>query len=310
MGFIQIKITGFYEKNSFSVMQNEYFAPYIGMKNKNIKLLAFFVSALQIVTGLLVTSCGDICPSGYTLELPAASDAWVSLLGEPYWQIEWYDSGGNKKTANHLPNDGSLEIELPVTITTPVTAWPHWPVYNLTPGLFKPAGALFPFDAKGSSLCLSWEAGVDAVFYKELTEPAGKEFINNSNYTKIPANFDWPRFRLLLKEEKINVSVRENPWLVNWQYVAEKTISGNFDSRRLVPETAKQTPVPFNIIEQITNWTCLWYGTSPFDKPVSFAEGETPVFNIRSGINIWISQEGILRVNGNSWVFNNFNNGK
>jgi hypothetical protein len=209
--------------------------------------------------------------------------------------VEWIEPGGQKKMAN-IPPHSTLEIELPATWTNPVTAWPYWPDRNLIPGFFKPAGALFPFDVAGSRLYLNWEAGPDTVFYWELVAAYYLDSLGSEqNDTKIPANFDWQRFRELIKSEAVNEAVREDLWLINWNTLAERTIANNFDRRRLVPETAK--------IAELNVPAGLWHGTSPFAKPLFFAEGETPVFPVRSGINVWVSSEGVLRVNGETWVF-------
>jgi hypothetical protein len=148
---------------------------------------------------------------------------------------------------------------------------------------------LFPYDVEEGRLRLSWEAGVDAVFYWELI------FANEDNHSRIPANFDWLRFRELFKAETTNEDVREDPWLVDWRSVAERTVIGTFDRRRLVPEaiTAKTIPIPAGI----------WFGTSPFAEPLLFEEGEPAAFPVRPGVNVWISTEGILRVSGDVWVF-------
>jgi hypothetical protein len=212
-------------------------------------------------------------------------------LGEPYWRLEWLDSGGKEQMAD-IPPGKSMEIELPITWTNPVTASPFWPGHNLIPGLFKPAGALFPFDVYGERLCLSWKAGPDAVFYRELV------LANGQDSRKIPANFDWPRFRELFNSDKLNEAVRSDPWLVDWHLVAEKTISSNFDQRRLVPEAAESI--------NISVPAGPWYGVSSFTEPLYFTEGINPVFPVRPGINVWISSEGILRINGKTWILAGF----
>jgi len=246
----------------------------------------FFKLAAVLSACTLFVSCGDSSLK-YTVALPPPPAHWDLLPGKPYWRVEWLDSGGQKQSADILPG-GALEIELPATWANPVTAWPYWPE-TLPPGLFRPAGAIFPFDASGESLYLSWEAGPDTVFYMELA------FANTENSSKIPANFDWPRFRELFDTDKLNQAVREDPWLVDWRSAAEKTISSNFDSRRLIPESAESLPIP------VPSGT--WYGTSPFAKPLFFADGVTPEFPVRPGLNLWFSAHGILRVSGKAWVF-------
>jgi len=239
-----------------------------------------------------LVSCVDFHSSGYILKLPDVPGAWVSILGYPHWRVEWLDTGGNKLTADITPG-GSLKVILPETWVSPVTASPYWPAHNLIPGFFKPSGAIFPLDVDGEYLNLSWKAGVDTVFYWELAAAC-----NFQNEKKIAANFDWLRFRELLKDETLKEEVRKDPWLIDWKFVAEKTMSSNFDKRRLVPEASKSMT--------ITVPHGPWYGTSPFAEPLSFPENETPVFPIRPGVNVWVSLDGILRVDGNIWVFSEY----
>jgi len=259
-----------------------------------MKLIKLWFRAM--VLSLAFVSCGDFSPGSYVVIPPDAPEIWVSLLGEPHWRLEWLDKSGMRKTADILPGK-SLEVDIPVTWANPVTAWPYWPDYNLSAGVFKPAGAIFPFDADGGRLCLSWEAGTDTVFYWELAFAGG--LASGRNETKIPANFDWPRFRELFNDESLSEAVRKDPWLVNWRSAAEKTISSNFDRRRLVPETSESVAIPVD---------CgFWYGTSPFSEPLYFEEGETPVFPVRPGFNVWISSTGILRCSGKTWTFTRIN---
>jgi len=258
-------------------------APYIGMKIYYFKLTIVFVLALQL------TCCEALSPSKYVLKVPKPPPAWVSLLGEPCWRVEWFAPNGQKQAAD-LQSAGNFEAELSVTWTNPIIAWPYWPAYNLSPGLFMPAGALFPFDIEENTLQLSWEAGVDVVFYMELALACA----NEQKPLKTPANFDWPRFRELFHDETMNKETCEDPWLVNWHSVAEKTVSSSFDKRRLVPEKTESMnlPVPSG----------PWYGTSPFAKPLLLNSNADVTFKTRPGINLWVSEDGILRVNGKTWV--------
>jgi len=264
------------------------------MKNLYIKsTIVFVVSALLI-------SCADRFPAGYILELPDVPVQWVSLLGEPDWRVEWLDPGGQKQIKDLSSKSGAakmaLEIEIPVTRANPVTAWPYWENHGIIPGYFKPAGAIFPYDVRiakttfNDRLCLSWEAGADTVYFWEMIFAAGQD------ESIKPENFDWPRFRELFSEGTLSEEVCKDPWLVDWRFVAEKTTASGFDRRRIIPEAVinKNIPVPAG----------SWYGTSPFAKPLIFEEGKPSIFPVRSGINFWISGEGILRVNGDVWVLN------
>ncbi|MCL2764713.1 MAG: hypothetical protein FWD40_05470 [Treponema sp.] len=262
------------------------------MKTTLFKLVVIFTASCSLLAG----GCKDRFPSGYALELPKLPDSWISLLGEPCWRIEWFDPGGRERNADILPGSPGMdmEIELPVTFTNPVTAWPYWPEHRLIPGFYRPAGALFPFDVKNNRLSLSWEAGVDAVFYRELN--LALHSAGEIDYSRIPANFDWPRFRELFEPETLSKEVCDDPWLVNWRSVAERTIAGNFDRRRLVPEAADLKTI-------LLAGPGPWYGASPFEKPLFFTEGEPLIFPVRPGLNVWISAEGILRINGDVWAF-------
>lgn len=239
----------------------------------------------------LCPACGDRFPSGYALIMPQPPKAWVSFLGEPHWRVEWLDPDGQKQTADVRPGK-SMEVEVPKTWASPVSAWPHWPSHNITPGHFKPAGAFFPFDVSGDSLSLSWEAGPATVYYWELAYAAEQDS------PRIPSNFDWPRFREIFQDEKIKEAVRKDPWLVDWRTVAEKTIKSGFDKRRLVPEVRESMLIPVP--------SGPWYGTSPFAQSLYFPVNETPVFPVRSDIDVWISGEGILRCNRNAWFYHKY----
>jgi hypothetical protein len=255
---------------------------YKSMKSLFYKLTVVFVVVLQL------SCCKDRFSSVYLLEMPQPPQVWVSLLGQPDWRVEFLDQNGTKQS-KYILSGQDAEIELPITWTNPVTAWPYWPAHNVAPSFFKPAGGLFPFDVSGKKLILSWEAGPESVFYWELM------LSNSENVKKIPSNFDWPRFRELIKTDILENTAIKDPWLIDWSNVAVKTINSNFDRRRLVPQTAVLINIPVN--------SGPWYGTSPFAEPLSFSYGETPVFPVRPGVNLWISAEGILRVNGKTWVF-------
>jgi hypothetical protein len=246
------------------------------------------ISILAAVFSLFFFFFLNILSSMFILELPQPPETWVSLLGEPNWRVEWLDSNGQKQKADVSPGK-NLEIETLNTWINPVMAWPYWPLYSLAPGVFKPAGALFPFDVKGKSLHLNWKAGPDTVFYWELAHAS-------QDNAKSPVRFDWPRFRELFETDVLNEEVRKDPWLVDWSYVAEKTVSSSFDRRRLVPKARESIIIPVS--------SGPWYGASPFAEPLLFTEGESHSFPvINANVDVWISAEGILRSNHKTWIF-------
>ena len=257
------------------------------MKNFIIKLIVFAALVLQLL------SCEERFPSRYTLALPQLPEPWALLLGEPWWRLEFFDPGGYMQTLDIPPAQANgINLEIPVTWTNPVTAWPYWPEHNLTPGLFKPCGALFPFDASRNSLILSWEAGYESVFYWELA------FAYSQNDSRLPANFDWQRFREYIKSEAAREAVREDPWVVDWRSLAERTVTSTFYTSRLTPEAVQL--ITFAVPSD------TWYASSPFAKPLVFRDGEPAIFPVKPGINVWISASGILRCIGGLFVFSEF----
>jgi len=241
--------------------------------------------------GLFLNSCGEaLTDSSFALELPALPQAWEDILGSPCWRIEWVNEDGRKEAVT-VQGNGSCTITLPQTWVSAVCAFPFWPQKGLGPGIFKPAGAIFPYDASGRSLVLSWQGGVDAVLYWELAGAWG-----GAENTRIPMNFNWPRFRRLFDDPSLNAEVRADPWLADWAGIAAKTVKSGFDKRRLVPEARSALEVQVG--------PGPWIGASPFAAPLFFET--TPIFPVRPSSDTWVSGEGLLRCNSKTWIFIKF----
>ena len=118
---------------------------------------------------LLLAACEDdpIRPSCWPV-LPELPRHWKEILGEPRWRLEWI--GGEGSWLEWEGNREAPEFSLSQEWTSPVLAWPFWPARDLLPGMMRPAGALFPWDAAGDRLKLSWEGGPVALFWKELAQ--------------------------------------------------------------------------------------------------------------------------------------------
>ena len=249
---------------------------------------------MVICLSLFLVCCKEeIFHSQYALKLPEVPENWASLLGEPYWRVEWLNPDGKKRYKDFSSAD-NIEIEVPQTWTNPVTAWPFWPGKDIGPGLFMPAGALFPYDVNDSRIKLTWKAGVDSVLYWELA------LVDRKNLTvpkvpRLPCYFNWPRFRELFNIDGIKEEVRNDPWTANWRTIAEKIAASGFDRRRLVPESVKEISIPVP--------SGYWYSSSPFASPLYFNSGQTPVFPARPSTKIWVCAKGILRCNQEAWVF-------
>jgi hypothetical protein len=234
---------------------------------------------------------GSISRSAYTLRLPDIPPAWEALLGVPDWRIEWVSPAGSKAT-RVIRGNAAPEISLPETGTSPVSAWPCWPDRDIPPGVFRPAGALFPFDVSGADLRASWRGGVDAVLFWELAAATPPD--SAPTVPRLPVNFNWPRFRELFAENGgINEAVRQDPWLADWTSIAQKTVQSGFDKRRLVPRSRGELAVPVG--------NGPWTGTSPFADALYFEA--PPVFPVSDEAETWISAEGLLRCNQEAWLF-------
>ena len=268
----------------------------MGMK---VRFLVVFLGAAFFLNG-----CGEpLTGSRYMLSLPQLPESWETLLGRAHWHIEWLDEKVRQQWT--VIQGGGVEISLPVTIASAVSAMPFWPEKGIKPGVFRPAGAIFPFDASGGTLYLSWQGGVDANLFWEMAmflggageennQPA-MESVARAAVQRLPGNFNWPRFRRLFADESVNAHVRADPWLADWSSIAAKTVQSGFDKRRLVPESRGSLQVPVS--------PGPWIGTSPFAAPMVFEE--VPVFPVRPAVDTWISAEGLLRCNSEAWMLIN-----
>ncbi|MCL2608352.1 MAG: hypothetical protein FWD94_00385 [Treponema sp.] len=253
----------------------------------------FFATVLT--TGLLLSACpnwpGE--KTGYVARLPELPAHWTEVLGEAHWQLRWFDPLGERKQAVLMPGTVRFGIELAPDLPSPVLAFPFWPEKGLEPGVFKPAGAIFPHDAADSDVVLSWQGGIDAVFFMELAgvrgqEPGGK---------RLPWNFDWPRFRRLFGDTVLKPEIRADPWLADWRGIAGKTVLSGFDRRRLVPEAAGKLEIGPGILPE----TGIWVGSSPFAPPLPAGPGQ--VFPVRGTPETWVCGEGILRADREAWIW-------
>jgi hypothetical protein len=245
-----------------------------------------------LILGLVLSACGrGLMDPLYTLALPDLPPAWLELLGTPQWRIEWISPGGIKEQAIRA---GNAEAALPQTWANPVSAWPFWPARGVAPGIFRPAGAIFPFDAAGDTLFLSWQGGVDALLYWELDAAWAAGKASGASSIRRPQNFDWPRFRELLNDPSILEKTKADPWTVDWKAAAAKIVSSGFYRSYIRSEDRVETPIPVS--------SGPWIDTSPFAPPLLFGEGEEPVFPIGPSPKSWFSPTGILRGTTETWI--------
>jgi hypothetical protein len=212
------------------------------------------------------------------------------VLGEPSWRFEWVNEAGETEKADSASaRRGGAEILQ--SCITPVFAFPYWPKRGIPAGVMKPAGALFPFDREGGTVFLSFEGGVDAVFYRELaSQPNGK---------RLPRNFDWQRFRSLREEKKLDGELLSDLWLADWELIAEKTAASGFSARRI---KARETE---NLIIRAPA-RGPWVSSSPFMQALFWTEGDAVALQVSTRIDSYFSARGTLRLTRKtqSWIPN------
>jgi len=173
--------------------------------------------------------------SSYRPVLPELPPHWEELLGEPHWRLEWVAEDGRWREREMVNSRDAPGLALFREWATPVLAWPFWPERGLIPGMMKPCGAIFPWDASGEKITLGWKGGVEAFFWKEL---ASADFSSAAARGRFPWYFDWPRFRDLLYESgNVPETVSRDPWLADWNSIAQKTVQSGFDRRRIVAQS-------------------------------------------------------------------------
>jgi hypothetical protein len=103
--------------------------------------------------------------------------------------------------------------------------------------------------------------------------------------------FDWPGFRVLFSDPSVSAEFRSDPWLADWDAIAEKTLRSGFRKQWL--DAAETLPLTIPALPG------LWVSPSPFAPPL-----ETGTFAVRggSGVQAWYSATGILHCAGASWI--------
>jgi hypothetical protein len=164
----------------------------------------------------------------------------------------------------------------------------------ILPGAMKSAGAIFPFDAAGGVVRLSWEGGVSAEFYLALAraQVSGE----NDAGKRRPEWFDWPRFRQLLKDGDIPEELREDPWLADWDAAAAKTVESGWDRRRI--KATEYTPLMVTIPADGP-----WFAASPFAPVRYWKAGERAELPASEIPAIILSPAGYLKYTKSDYIW-------
>jgi hypothetical protein len=250
--------------------------------------------AVSVLVLIFVSACADrpIAPS-YRLVLPPLPSHWEAVLGSAHWLLEWVDKGGVWREQVVFPGREAPSLSVMSEWSSPVLAWPFWPSRNLEARLMRPAGALFPWDVSGrNKLQLSWETGVEAFFWKELAAATRSTAAADG---RLPWYFDWPRFRDLLYESGlVSEPVRRDPWLSDWQDIAQRTVTSGFDRRRIVSRKYTELVIP--------DMGGLWVNSSPFAEPLEASPDGKLKLNVIAAPDTWVSATGILKASSSGWV--------
>ena len=217
---------------------------------------------MAVVTAFV--SCGPKpMPGVYQLRFPSSPAPRKELLGESYWRLEYYDLKGNLRQKEFsVGNSSNVTIGVLQEWPNAILAWPYWPSHSLAAGVFYPAGAIFPLDTVGETIILSWEAGAEAYFYRELEK--AQEL--NTGTNRVPLYFDWKRFRSLLREDT-TPKLMDDPWLADWKDIAEKTVRSGFRQSYVREGAVKATNI-------IIPHDGPWLSASPFRLPQFWTAGE------------------------------------
>jgi hypothetical protein len=265
------------------------------MKQKAHVFLMTLLAAAVLAAGCLLGACESaLIPPSYRAELPPLPPDWLALLGPPQWRIEWLDPDRGLCSAQ---GDGAgiqgLDLRIRGDWASPVTAFPFWPDRGIPPGTMRPAGAILPFDARGDRLRLSWQGGVEAVFYREMAALAPE---HAAAPQRRPEYFDWPRFRELLAGDALPAELRRDLWLADWRDLALRTLESGFDRRRLTAPSRGELRLPMPPGE-------TWIGTSPFAETRHWQEGEWASLEAGDGVDTALSPRGMLRYTRAAWVW-------
>ncbi|MDR2101567.1 MAG: hypothetical protein LBP43_03255 [Treponema sp.] len=262
--------------------------------------MGFFVrSSGGIIMGLLLAACDTgLAGSSYDLEAPPLPAAWLEILGPPHWRLEWVSSGGGREVSDTGPEDFP-EISLLTGWTVPVLASPYWPERGISPGIMRPAGALFPYDAQKHRLSLSWRGGLEAWIYFEMAAGNTGEGDPDLKTPRQHHYFNWPRFREFLEGPEIAEELRQDPWLADWEAIVARILQSGFDKRRILPRSSEVLRIPLPAGDAADT---PWIGASPFAGPLLPEPGGELRLPVSEAVDTYFSTAGFLRCTRGVWA--------
>ena len=240
------------------------------------------ISSLRLVgvaSFCLIFSCAQAMEyETLRLRFPDLGQELTDVLGDPHWVLSIRESDG--LAGPGFDADSSFALFHPGQ-TASVLAYPTWPEHAIREGIFRPAGAVYPFGVRSGELALNWKGGVAAYFHGELARIDGPS-------SRSPDFFDWPGFLDLLESAPVDEAFRGDPWLVDWTDVAHKTRLSGFDRRRLVPR-------PASLQHFILPFDGPWFPSSPFGALIRGGTGSGTELSSTDEVDSLVSLQGIFR---------------
>ncbi|MCX7656004.1 MAG: hypothetical protein N2Z76_05725 [Treponemataceae bacterium] len=210
---------------------------------------------------LILASCTLLSNQNETLEIafPELPSAWKETLGEAAWHVEWLNREGKRERFSFPVGTTTVTIPWDFSWGTPLWAYPYWPERSIPPGMVHPAGALYPLEVELAThhLTLTWLGGVAATLYEALLRYSVGGTLHR------PECFNWSRFYELLSQYRAEKLIMD-PWAIDWEAVAQKTVRSGFTSRYIqeAPSEKKILSVPSFFPPT------QWVPDSPFGVPL------------------------------------------
>ncbi|WP_132779311.1 hypothetical protein [Treponema sp. J25] len=244
---------------------------------------------------LIFAACPLVSNQEKTLEIafPLLPAAWQETLGNAAWCVQWMNREGKRESLSFPVGTATATIPWDFSWGTPLWAYPYWPDRSIPAGMVHPAGAIFPLELELSSgrIVLSWPGGVAATLYEALLR-------YGMGVSYRPECFNWPRFCELLSEY-LSGGVIGDPWNVDWEAVAQKTVRSGFTSRYLkeAPSERRALSLPPDVPP------ARWVSDSPFGLSLFLVPGASSEISCYPWVDRLLSPYGILNYSQQGLVY-------
>jgi hypothetical protein len=149
-------------------------------------------------------------------------------------------------------------------------------------GVARPAGGIYPFQARAGELRLTWPGGVAAEFFAALAAAGGGP-------ATAPERFNWPRFLSGPAAGELPAAAGGDPWQVDWAAAAARARAGGTGTWPVRPARDVRVVVPA---------AGPWAPASPFAAAPILAAGAVAVLASAAPLDAAFSRAGVLRFGG------------